>query len=119
MPQRRRYKKQRPAKLIGFKAFRDTDKDIIDWWEGLPMNQASEVLRTLIRDHMASEGDDDLMVRQIETLRIDMNTQFRALSQQLRQMVVVAPTAPVAPESEQLSRAEIAERTRAILNQKW
>lgn len=120
MPLPRRHKRRpRPGKLIGFKAFVDTDQDIIAWWDALPPGQGSEVLRTLIRDHLAGEGGDDLMVRQLEALRVDMTAQFRALAQQLRQMTIAAPAAPAAPEGDQLSRAEIAERTRAILKQKW
>lgn len=117
MPLPRRHKRRpRPGKLIGFKAFVDTDQDIIAWWDNLPPGQGSEVLRTLIRDHLAGAGEADLMVRQLEALRVDMNAQFRALAGQLRQVSVAAT---VAPAAERLSDGEIAERTRAILKQKW
>ncbi len=123
MPQPRRHKR-RSGKLIGFKAFVDTDQDIIAWWDSLPPGQGSEALRALIRDHLAAEGDDDLMVRQLEALRIDMNTQFRALAQQLRQMAVAAPALArqmqeMDPAESLLDDEEIAARKRAILSRKW
>src|SRR5437870_4494316 len=47
---------RRPSKTIGFKAFQDTDQDILEWWEGLPEGQRSQVLRDLIRSAMADQG---------------------------------------------------------------
>ena len=40
-----RKKPKRPHRLIAFKAFEDTDRDILDWWEGIEEGQRSETIR--------------------------------------------------------------------------
>ena len=46
---RKRKSKQRQHKLIGFKAYTDTDADLLAWWEGIRPGDRSEALRELIR----------------------------------------------------------------------
>ena len=46
---RKRKAKQRQHKLIGFKAYTDTDADLLAWWEGIRPGDRSEALRDLIR----------------------------------------------------------------------
>ncbi len=41
--------RQRNSRTIGFKAFEDTDADILEWWESMPAGERSIALRTLIR----------------------------------------------------------------------
>ncbi len=40
---------RREHKLIAFKAFFDTDRDILEWWEGMQEGIRSQVLRDLLR----------------------------------------------------------------------
>lgn len=47
-----RKKKKRQHKLIGFKAYFDTDVDILDWWEGIADGERSHVIRDVIREHL-------------------------------------------------------------------
>ena len=48
MPRKKRSK--RPFKLIAFKAYYDTDTDILEWWEGIEEGERSEEIRELIRE---------------------------------------------------------------------
>lgn len=46
---RRRRKRERQYKLIGFKAYTDTDADLLDWWESITTGDRSESIRELLR----------------------------------------------------------------------
>ena len=46
---RRARSPKRMSKVIGFRAFFDADRDLLEWWEGLPAGDRSNVLRELIR----------------------------------------------------------------------
>lgn len=46
--------RRRKSKNIGFKAFEDTDTDILGWWESLPAGERSAALRQVIRAAMCS-----------------------------------------------------------------
>ncbi len=48
----KRRKTRRQHKLIAFKAFDDTDQDILDWWEGIEEGERSSTIRELIREHL-------------------------------------------------------------------
>jgi len=43
---------KREHKLIAFKAFFDTDRDILEWWEGMQDGERSEVIRDLLRGYV-------------------------------------------------------------------
>lgn len=43
---------RRASRNIGFKAFADTDRDIVTWWNRLPDGERSEILRQIIRTAM-------------------------------------------------------------------
>ncbi|MEQ8677108.1 MAG: hypothetical protein RLP44_29690 [Aggregatilineales bacterium] len=45
-------KSKRAFKLIAFKAYYDTDQDILDWWEGIEEGERSDAMRDLIRDQL-------------------------------------------------------------------
>ena len=46
----RKKKQKRPFKLIAFKAYYDTDQDILDWWESIEEGERSNEIRDVIRD---------------------------------------------------------------------
>jgi len=48
----RRKPKRRQHKVIAFKAYYDTDQDILDWWEGIEDGERSEAIRDVIRDYL-------------------------------------------------------------------
>ncbi len=43
---------KRGHKLIAFKAFFDTDRDILEWWDGMQDGERSEVIRELLRGYV-------------------------------------------------------------------
>jgi len=47
-------KSKRGFKLIAFKAYYDTDQDILDWWEGIEEGERSDAMRDLIREQLGS-----------------------------------------------------------------
>ncbi len=51
---RRARSPKRISKVIGFRAFFDADRDLLEWWEGLPVGDRSNVLRELIRTGLQS-----------------------------------------------------------------
>jgi hypothetical protein len=48
--------RRRTSRTIGFKAFEDTDADILQWWEAIPAGERSVKLRKVIRAAMISDG---------------------------------------------------------------
>ena len=47
-------KSKRGFKLIAFKAYYDSDQDILDWWEGIEEGERSDSIRDLIREQLGS-----------------------------------------------------------------
>lgn len=43
---------KREHKLIAFKAFFDTDRDILEWWDGMQDGERSAVMRDLLRVYL-------------------------------------------------------------------
>jgi hypothetical protein len=50
MPKKK--KSKRAFKLIAFKAYYDTDEDILKWWENIDEGERSEAMRELIREQL-------------------------------------------------------------------
>ena len=50
--------KRREHKLIAFKAYYDTDEDILDWWEGIEEGERSDVIRDMIREHLVPQQNE-------------------------------------------------------------
>jgi len=48
----RRKPKRRQHKIIAFKAYQDTDQDILDWWESIEAGERSDMLRDVIRAYL-------------------------------------------------------------------
>lgn len=117
MSQRKRYKR-RLSRMIGFKAFVDTDQDIIAWWDSLPPGQRSETLRTIIRDYASGEQTDSVIMRQLDAMRLDMSSQFHAVLQKIGQ-IGTASVAALPPPADRLSEEEMQQRKRAILKNRW
>lgn len=57
MPRKRKAK--RAFKLIAFKAYHDTDQDILDWWEGIEDGERSNALRDLIRSQLGVQRQSE------------------------------------------------------------
>ncbi len=52
----KRKKQKRQHKTLSFKAFEDTDQDILDWWEEIEEGQRSDAIRELIREHLTGRS---------------------------------------------------------------
>jgi hypothetical protein len=52
----RKKKSKRGFKLIAFKAYHDTDADILDWWESIEEGERSEMIRDLIRGFLGVQS---------------------------------------------------------------
>jgi hypothetical protein len=63
MEMSKRKKQKRQHRLIAFKAFEDTDQDILDWWEEIEEGQRSDAIRELIREHLTGRGGRQRPVR--------------------------------------------------------
>ena len=50
MPKKK--KSKRAFKLIAFKAYYDTDEDILGWWENIEEGERSDAMRELIREQL-------------------------------------------------------------------
>ncbi len=48
--------RRRKSRNIGFKAFEDTDTDILQWWDSMPSGERSAALRDLIRAEITNGG---------------------------------------------------------------
>lgn len=59
----KRKKQKRQHKTLSFKAFEDTDQDILDWWEGIEEGQRSDAIRELIREHLSGRSGRQRPVR--------------------------------------------------------
>jgi len=51
----RRKAAKRRYQTITFKAFEDSDRDILDWWEGIEEGERSDALRDLIRVYLGKQ----------------------------------------------------------------
>jgi hypothetical protein len=49
-------KSKRGFKLIAFKAYHDTDADILDWWESIEEGERSEMIRDLVRGFLGVQS---------------------------------------------------------------
>lgn len=137
-------KRKRPAKrehkLIAFKAFFDTDREILDWWEGMAEGERSDVIRSLLKGYVQGlplyeaaqrklipvDGntvkrlhDDTVWIR--EALA-DMPTYFEKLLGRLTvypppQSTALAPEIP--PVEGGLSAEELARRKAKLGKARW
>jgi hypothetical protein len=49
---RRRRTAKRTSKVIGFKAFHDTDGDLLAWWDGIEEGDRSDTIRDILREYL-------------------------------------------------------------------
>ncbi len=65
-------KSNRGFKLIAFKAYYDTDQDILDWWEGIEEGERSDSMRDLIREQLGVVRRKPSKAKLSETAIIDL-----------------------------------------------
>lgn len=69
---------KREHKLIAFKAFFDTDRDILEWWEGMPDGERSAVMRDLLRVYL--QGLPLVEAARRQTVPVDGSTVLQVLN---------------------------------------
>lgn len=65
-------KRKREHRLIAFKAFFDTDEDIVRWWESMAEGERSDVIRDLLRGYL--KGLPMVEAAQRKQVPVDGNT---------------------------------------------
>jgi len=119
---RKRKGGERPSQYIGFRAFYDTDPDILQWWKELAYGDGSERLRAIIRQAMGATMDktDDVtqLSEQIEALRRELSAKMDQLIQQVASRPLAAPP-EVEAEQPRISHDEQQKRTRNVLGNRW
>jgi len=132
-------KGKRGFKLIAFKAYYDTDQDILDWWESIEEGERSDALRDLIREQLGGvrrkpkapiiDLPELLEVRR-DTLWIrDALNDMPAYFERMLQQMAVAPMSVgqhpprVSPDSTKdesaLTDADTARRTQRMKKAAW
>ncbi|MBE2270210.1 MAG: hypothetical protein IAE80_18370 [Anaerolinea sp.] len=69
---------KREHKLIAFKAFFDTDRDILEWWEGMQDGERSAVMRDLLRVYL--QGLPLVEAARRQTVPVDGNAVLQVLN---------------------------------------
>lgn len=127
---------KRHYKLINFKAYADTDADILAWWNSITEGERSEALRDLIRAYLGVTPRPrrapivdlpELSEVRRDTLwiRDALNDMPAYLERLMQQMVIAAPPATQAPPraapnpDPALTDAETQRRTRRMRNASW
>ncbi len=129
---RRRKAKPRQHKLIGFKAYTDTDADLLAWWESIEPGDRSDCLRELIRvalgylppptnpaDDLAAVRNDVAWMR--EALN-DLPGYVEQVIQQVAAYAVVLPEArapTAARNGPELSEQDASRREQHMKKAKW
>ena len=108
---RRRARVGRLHKLIGAKVFHDTDRDILEWWEGIPLSDRSGQLKALIRAHLGQQSEASRLAA-IERALIDLKNQVATLA--VRGVVVAQAAA-----TDGLTNDDLEKRKAKMLQRKW
>jgi hypothetical protein len=107
---RKRKARQRQHKLIGFKAYTDTDADLLAWWEGIRPGDRSEALRELIRMALGYQMRQPNATYDLPAVQADMVWMREALTDlpgYLEQVIqYVAAHAVVLPENHNPSASQ-------------
>lgn len=113
---RKQRAKRRPRVIIGTSAYLDEHPDLVAWWQSLPEGQGSEILRTIIRTHLATQGVSDQ--QQILALLHNLSRDVKAIGQQIKGAAYTAPELPTTEESG-LSEAEQEQILSNVLDNQW
>jgi hypothetical protein len=141
MPTTRTRPAKRGHKVIAFKAFFDTDRDILDWWEGMQDGERSDMIRDLLRGYLkglslveagrrqtvAVDGSMVLQMREDTAwIRDALNDMPAYLEALLGRLSVTAPApppvvevTPVPASDDNLSDAALARRKARMGKATW
>jgi hypothetical protein len=121
---------KRKNKVIGFKAFHDTDSDILGWWNGMSDGERSNALRKLIRHHLGTQGsvstEPDRSTDELRSVRADTAWIREALNEMpgyferlFTNIAVVRPTGEVPQMGDRLSEEAIQRRQANLKKRTW
>jgi hypothetical protein len=125
---RRRRTAKRTSKVIGFKAFHDTDADLLAWWDGIEEGDRSDTIRDILREYLFGQrknapppdlnriGEDTAWIRLALT---DLPGYVEQVIQHVaaRQVTVTANVAATAAPG--LTEQEAARRERRMHKTQW
>jgi len=126
---RRRRAPKRTSKVIGFKAFHDTDADLLDWWEGIEEGERSDTIRDILRESLF--GRPRKGIPSVELSRIGEDTAWLRLAlndlpsyverviQHVAAMQPVSGIQQAVAVSPELTDTDAARRERKLKQAKW
>lgn len=114
MPRGKDKRQGRPNLIVGFKAFFDTDQDILKWWEGMEAGKRGYVLRSLVRSHIAASEASELSELRQEVRQL--SDRIARLSNQIASGVTISGNGR---PHEELDEQQAEKRARQILSRKW
>lgn len=119
---RAKRRRGRPSKIIGCKAFLDTDRDILEWWESIEESQRSHRLRGVVRMHLRGEAAQEQPLEVIRQEVVVLRQEVQALTALIQVGVTLTPgPSPEArgEENQGLSQDEVEKRREKLARRKW
>jgi hypothetical protein len=127
---RRRRAAKRTSKVIGFKAFHDTDGDLLGWWDGIEEGDRSDTIRDILREYLfgkrktASPVPPDLSRIGEDTAWIrlalnDLPGYVEQVIQQVAAMQVTVTANSVTTAASGLTEQEAERRERRMQKTQW
>lgn len=127
---RRRRAAKRTSKVIGFKAFHDTDADLLAWWEGIEEGDRSDTIRDILREYLFGKrrtsspvppdlsriGEDTAWIRLALT---DLPGYVEQVIQHVAAMQVCVTAKAATAPTLGLTEQEAARRERRMQKTKW
>ena len=121
---------RRTHKVIGFKAFHDSDADILAWWEGIEEGERSTVIREILREYLGgrrsqrSSASPDLTrlvdeTAWIRTALTDLPGYVERVIQQVATLQISAPPTPILSTSPELTQTDADRRESKLRNKQW
>jgi hypothetical protein len=127
---RRRRTAKRTSKVIGFKAFHDTDGDLLAWWDGIEEGDRSDTIRDILRESLFGKRKPQLspppdlsrIGEDTAWIRLALNDLPGYVEQVIQHMAAmqVTVTANTAATAEPgLTEQEAARRERRMQKTQW
>jgi hypothetical protein len=125
---RRRRAAKRTSKVIGFKAFHDTDGDLLAWWDGIEEGDRSDTIRDILREYLFGKpktapptglsriGEDTAWIRLALN---DLPGYVEQVIQHVAAMQVTVTANSVATAASGLTEQDAARRERRMQKTKW
>ncbi len=122
---------RRTHKVIGFKAFHDSDADILAWWEGIEEGERSTVIREILREYLGSgrkaqrsSASPDLNrlydeTAWIRTALTDLPGYVERVIHQVATLQISTTPTPILTASPELTQTDADRREAKLRNKQW